>query len=89
MSGSEVVDVLPSNDYAPSLCPINLAWLMTAAQHRQLIEFLQTERAIPSEAISMALRQTTEASSLLPMVLWPYRLVILRQLEQIFDWLEN
>ena len=37
----------------------------------------------------MALRQTTEAPSLLPIVLWQYGLVTLHQLEQIFDWLEN
>jgi hypothetical protein len=62
---------------------------MTAAKPPQLIEFLQTELAIPAESISLALRQTTETPNLLPMVLWQYGLVTLRQLEQIFDWLEN
>ena len=89
MSSSEIVDTLSSNNRASSPCPINLAVLMMVAKHRQLVDFLQTELAIPAESISMALRQTTEAPSLLPMVLWQYGLVTLRQLEQIFDWLED
>ena len=62
---------------------------MSAAKHRQLIEFLQTELAIPAESIALALRQTTEVPSTLPIVLWKYGLVSLNQLEQIFDWLES
>jgi hypothetical protein len=62
---------------------------MSAAKHRQLIDFLQTELAIPAESIALALRQTTEMPNTMPIVLWKYGLVTLRQLEQIFDWLES
>lgn len=89
MPGSTIASTLPSNQFMPGPCPIHLSVLMTAAKHRHLIEYLQTELAIPAESIAMGLRQTTEAPNLLPMVLWQYGLVTLQQLEQIFDWLES
>ena len=58
-------------------------------RHCQLIDFLQTELALPAESIAMGLRQSTDAPSLLPMVLWQYGLVTTQQLNQIFDWLES
>ena len=55
----------------------------------QLIEFLRRELSIPESAIATALRQEEQDSNQLPMVLWQYGLVTLKQLERIFDWLET
>lgn len=52
------------------------------------IRFLREELAIPSAAISLALRHQEESPSLLPMTLWQYGLISLEQLDRIFDWLE-
>ncbi|MBD2256030.1 DUF2949 domain-containing protein [Pseudanabaena sp. FACHB-2040] len=61
---------------------------MSATKQRQLIDFLQGDLAIPADAIALALRQTEQAPSTMPMVLWQYGLVTLEQLNRIFDWLE-
>lgn len=57
--------------------------------NKQLVEFLQTEMAIPSDSIALGLRQIPESPNLLPIVLWQYGLVTTHQLDQIFDWLES
>ncbi len=54
----------------------------------QLIDFLQEELAIPTEAIAIALRHVNEPSNLLPVILWQYGLITIDQLDQVFDWLE-
>ncbi|MEM1168407.1 MAG: DUF2949 domain-containing protein [Cyanobacteria bacterium P01_H01_bin.35] len=54
----------------------------------QLIKFLKWELSIPDSAIATALRHQEEDSNQLPMVLWQYGLVTLKQLDQIFDWLQ-
>ena len=56
--------------------------------HSQLINFLQSELAIPTDSITTALRHPEQNQSLLPIILWQYGLVTLEQLDQIFDWLE-
>lgn len=55
----------------------------------KLINFLQTELAVSHDSIAIALRHDRQSPSELPMILWQYGLVTLRQLEQIFDWLET
>ncbi|MEA5447253.1 DUF2949 domain-containing protein [Leptolyngbya sp. CCNP1308] len=62
---------------------------MASQRQKQLIEFLQTELAVSSEAIAMGLRKAGQATNLLPMALWQYGLVSTDQLSQIFDWLEE
>lgn len=54
-----------------------------------LINFLESDLALPTESIEMGLRQTGTAINLLPIVLWQYGLVTMEQLNQIFDWLET
>jgi hypothetical protein len=66
-----------------------LAVFMLSPRQTQLIEFLQTELALSSDAIAMGLRQAGQATNLLPMALWQYGLVTTEQLSQIFDWLED
>ena len=55
----------------------------------QLIHFLQQELALSAEEIKLAVRHPDVAPSQLPMILWQYGLISIRQLEQIFDWLET
>lgn len=62
---------------------------MASHRQKQLIEFLQTELAVSSDAIAMGLRKAGQTTNLLPMALWQYGLVTTEQLSQIFDWLED
>jgi Protein of unknown function (DUF2949) len=54
-----------------------------------LVTFLKEELALPAPAIDLALRQSQQNTTVLPMILWQYGLVTLTQLDQIFDWLER
>ena len=64
--------------------------------YSQFIRFLQEELAISSSSIDLAERacgsfgvRNSESDPIpLPMVLWQYGLVTIKQLELIFDWLE-
>ena len=62
----------------------------------RLVCFLQEELGIPATAITTAKRayesapqQQTQSLNLLPVILWQYGLVTLKQLDQILDWLET
>lgn len=59
---------------------------MTSTIH-PLIRFLQEDLKLPSASITLALKQSEQIPSLLPMTLWQYGLITLIQLDQIFDWL--
>lgn len=59
-----------------------------STKQAQLIKFLKWELSIPDSAIATALRHQEEDSNQLPMILWQYGLVTLKQLDQIFDWLQ-
>ncbi|NEP79479.1 MAG: DUF2949 domain-containing protein [Okeania sp. SIO3C4] len=61
---------------------------MMSTKQAQLIKFLKWELSISDSAIAIALRHQEEDSNQLPMILWQYGLVTLKQLEQIFDWLQ-
>ena len=58
-----------------------------SATQTQLIKFLKWELSISDSAIATALRHQEEDCHQLPMILWQYGLVTLKQLDQIFDWL--
>lgn len=60
---------------------------MSGVTRERLIDFLQTELAVPDAAIAFAKRQGEQDPNLLPLTLWQYGLVTLDQLNQIFDWL--
>lgn len=62
---------------------------MDIRKTRELIKFLREELAVPTSSIDLALKQTEQPVSQLPIVLWNYGLVTLSQLGQIFDWLEQ
>lgn len=55
----------------------------------KLVNFLQEELAIPAASIALAIRQSEQCPSYIPMILWQYGLVTLSQLDRIFDWLET
>ncbi|MBP0021412.1 MAG: DUF2949 domain-containing protein [Cyanobacteria bacterium SBLK] len=55
----------------------------------RLIDFLQNELSIPSDAINLALRHREQSPNVIPMILWQYGLISLEQMERIFDWLDN
>ena len=59
-----------------------------STKQAQLIKFLKWELSIPDSAITTALRHQEEDYHQLPMILWQYGLVTLKQLDQIFDWLQ-
>ncbi|GGA20955.1 MULTISPECIES: DUF2949 domain-containing protein [unclassified Okeania] len=59
-----------------------------STKQAQLIKFLKWELSISDSAIAIALRHQEEDSNQLPMILWQYGLVTLKQLDQIFDWLQ-
>jgi hypothetical protein len=53
----------------------------------QLIRFLEEDWKLPTAAIMLALKQSQQIPSFLPITLWQYGLITLIQLDQIFDWL--
>jgi len=62
---------------------------MNPKRLQRLIRFLRDELALPSASIDLAMRHQPDTLNLLPMILWQYGLVTLKQLDQIFDWLET
>jgi hypothetical protein len=54
-----------------------------------LINFLQEQLGISNSEIAVVLRNHELDSSFLPMILWQYGLVSIKQLARIFDWLED
>ena len=52
----------------------------------KMIHFLQEELKIPAPYIKLALGQIPQTPEQLPMMLWQYGLISLRQLELIWDW---
>lgn len=62
---------------------------MESYKYGQMIRFLREDLKIPASAVTLALRQVEETPSLLPMSLWQYGLVTLKQVDQIFNWLED
>lgn len=59
---------------------------MTSSIH-SLIRFLEEDLKLPTASITLALKQSEQIPSFLPMTLWQYGLITLIQLDQIFDWL--
>lgn len=62
---------------------------MSSAATAKLTEFLQTEYALSTGEIEIALRSTRQNNGPLPIVLWQYGLVTIQQLDGIYDWLET
>ncbi|HEY9604784.1 MAG TPA: DUF2949 domain-containing protein [Allocoleopsis sp.] len=59
---------------------------MTSSIH-PLVRFLEEDLKLPTASITLALKQSEQIPSFLPMTLWQYGLITLIQLDRIFDWL--
>ena len=63
--------------------------MMAPGTYTRFLRFLQDELAISKDSIAMAQRHLEQDPGPLPMILWQYGLVTLKQLDQIYDWLET
>ena len=54
----------------------------------KLIDFLKSDLDISMDAISLAKRNRDIEPNILPIVLWQYGFLNIRQLDQVFKWLE-
>jgi hypothetical protein len=63
--------------------------MMAPATYTKFLRFLQEELAISRDSIAIAQRRSEQDPGPLPMILWQYGLVTLKQLDQIYDWLET
>ena len=52
----------------------------------KLINFLTEELKVPAQSVNLALRQIPQTPEQLPMMLWQYGLINLKQLELLWDW---
>lgn len=62
---------------------------MAPATYSEFLRFLQEELAISTDSLEIAQRCREQNPGPLPMILWQYGLVTLKQLDQIYDWLET
>ncbi len=60
---------------------------MTQTTYAQFLTYLRTELAVSNASIDQASQQLGQDFHLLPIALWQYGLITLRQLEQTYDWL--
>lgn len=56
---------------------------------KKLIKFLEQELSISSASVNLALERSEGNLNILPMVLWQYGLITLKDLDSIFDWIET
>lgn len=62
---------------------------MSSSLQQRFIAYLHDELVISQDAIALALRRKPSEVDQLHMILWHYGLISLKQLNSIFDWLEN
>jgi hypothetical protein len=55
----------------------------------EVINFLRQELNLSDLSVQLALKQSRSDYGSLPMVLWQYGLVSLKQLDTIYDWFES
>ncbi len=60
---------------------------MTQMTYIQLLQYLKIDLAISSASIEQAVQQLGQDVHLLPIALWQYGLITLKQLDQTYDWL--
>ncbi len=63
--------------------------IMPNTTYEQLLRFLNEELALSYDSIAIAQRSVEQTQGPLPMLLWQYGLINLKELEQIYDWLEQ
>ncbi|MBE9135681.1 DUF2949 domain-containing protein [Nodosilinea sp. LEGE 07088] len=62
---------------------------MTTIANPQFLHFLRDELSLSEASIELALRHGEQDLGLLPIVLWKYGLVTLKQLDKTYDWLAS
>jgi len=55
----------------------------------ELIQFLQQKLGLSDSALSLGLRQAELEQAPLPIVLWSFGLLSLKQYQQVLDWESN
>lgn len=61
---------------------------MTSQLINRLVSFVQSEFGVSHDEVMTALRHDDHAAQL-PMILWQYGFISLKQLDLLFDWLER
>ena len=62
---------------------------MNSPRFIPLIEFLQRECHLSSEAIAIAFRHPLLTANQVPIALWQLGLISLEDVARVFDWLES
>lgn len=62
---------------------------MSNATYSRFIRFLQDELAVSTDSLAIAQRSGDQSQGQLPMILWQYGLITLKDLDRIYDWLEG
>lgn len=60
---------------------------MTRVSYLEMLYYLQSQFGLSPGVVESALRRSGEDSLFLPMVLWQYELLTLKQLDKVYDWL--
>ena len=62
---------------------------MSSTTYDSFLRFLREELALSHDSIAIAQRSMEQTQGPLPMLLWQYGLITLKELDRIYDWLEN
>lgn len=62
---------------------------MSNATYSRFLRFLQDELALSADSLAIAERSVKQNQGPLPMILWQYGLISLKELNRIYDWLEK
>ena len=62
---------------------------MSNTTYEQFLRFLNEDLALSKDSIAIAQRSVEQTQGPLPMLLWQHGLINLKELEQIYDWLEQ
>lgn len=62
---------------------------MSKFNYARFLNFLTEELSISSDSISMAERSVNQDSALLPIVMLKYGFISIKQLDQIYEWLDS
>ena len=60
---------------------------MTRISYAQMLHYLHDELALAEHTVEAAMDRSGQEFLFLPMVLWEYDLLTLKQVDQIYDWL--
>lgn len=67
---------------------MKVAYFKISKMLERLIDFLLWELDVPTDAIFLAQKSQNIEANTLPIVLWQYGFLNIRQLDRVFEWLE-